>query len=267
MSLGFSYICQTAEGSVVSDLLFPMHSLPPAVSASAATTTDGPTPYTSVLTPFDYNKLNALPKTLCPKGVSTKPYPSFLDESTFEQAVSVISGTRTKISTIFTAYSELQERCDGPDSLRRVPALVHENKLQTTVLENSQARIKGIASRVEKMTKRMQILKASHKEQTQKMSALLELAYDLTQPRLSAAEIQWFQELALLYSRLERHFVPMLIEQAKAILEQNRAAHIPEILGTQQIRDVKASLSHEYKELKALTKKVSDLHLVADSLE
>jgi hypothetical protein len=89
--------------------------------------------------------------------------------------------------------------------------LEHQSSLQKIVLETTDKSLKD-SGKVKKLKERCDKIKKRQKDQTAKLVGLLDLLFDMTQPNLSAAEIQWCQELAQLYKQLECFYGPKLLE-------------------------------------------------------
>lgn len=158
------------------------------------------TPYQSQLEPFDYNQLNITSKTLDLPS-KTKPYPEFINESTIKQSTEIFTNVREKISSILEAYGKLKER---------VHALSTEHKLQTKMLQKMTVQVQEHAAKCEPRSQKYAKIKAKYEKQSKQISSILELLFDLTQPRLSAQEIQWFNDLAALASRCSTTYTPAI---------------------------------------------------------
>lgn len=90
----------------------------------------------------------------------------------------------------------------------------HHSSLQKIVLETAEKSLSTTLTqdRLDKQRKRYERIKKKQREQSSKLVGVLDLLFDMTQPNLSAAEIQWCQELGQLYKQFECFYGPKLLE-------------------------------------------------------
>jgi archaellum component FlaC len=205
MTLGLSYFCLSPTTGITADALFPI--IPPPL---IPTTTQSP--YQSDLKPFNYELLNNIAKSAT---LSTKSeeYPHFVNEKSIPSITQQIETSREKIQDILHAFADLKDR---------MGVLTAENKVQTTALQTSDTKIEGLKQKTKDCVDRLKKIKETQDKQTKRVSSLLEMLFDMTQPRLSAQEIQWFQELSQLLNVYQTKYVPTLRQVLSFHLDGSR---------------------------------------------
>ena len=89
--------------------------------------------------------------------------------------------------------------------------LEHQSSLQKVILETTEKSLTD-KSQLKAIKERCERVKRRQKKQSAKLLGLLDILFDMTQPNLSATEIQWCQELGQLYKQLECFYGPKLLE-------------------------------------------------------
>jgi hypothetical protein len=112
---------------------------------------------------------------------------------------------------------------------------------------------------------RLESLKLRHTTLKQKSTSLLELLYDLSQPRLTPSEIKWFGDLQSLYHKYIHSYTPDL-GYVKSIERAESSEGFKEVLGMRQVRDLKRGLEEEARELRNVGKRVEGLVVRVDGL-
>jgi hypothetical protein len=196
ISLEFSYVCLIKNSGICADLIFPIQK-----PADSKIQTTENLPYKSQLKAFDYTKLDNFPKTI---NLSTKTLLSpSMSESTFKTGIKNFTTIRTKIEAILEEFGNLQSHSK---------ILANEQILQTSFLEATKQKIIDLSSRLDHKVKTFDNLLKTFKLQQKRLATILELLFDISQPSLSAAEIQWFQNLGEMYTTMETFYQPKLVQ-------------------------------------------------------
>lgn len=105
---------------------------------------------------------------------------------------------------------------------------------------------------------RIKSVQSRHLTLKARLCKILELLYDLSQPRLTASEIKWFGELQSLYLTYIQQYTPQM-EFIKSVSRSRDTVFEGEVLGMKQVREIKMSLKSESKELKEVGERVARL--------
>jgi hypothetical protein len=193
VTLGLCYFCLSPLTGICGDALFPIITTPELVVS-------GGTPFKSKLQPFNYDRLNNHAKAI-PQSSKSAPYPEFINENSIKDAFKQIETARNKIQDVISAFADLKER---------IALLSSESQMQSKVLESSSKKISSLRENTASRLERLHSVRKAQESQLQRASSLLEVLFDMTQPRLSAQEIQWFQELTLMLNTYQTKYVPLL---------------------------------------------------------
>jgi hypothetical protein len=194
-TLELLYLCVSPSAGIIAEPLFPIITTPKIIIEKGNEIK---------LEPFDYERLNN-PISI-PKITKSAGYPDFIQENSIKDAMSEIESARNKIKQVISAFGDLQDR---------VAVLVQENKRQATLLNSkSSISLDSLKSRIKRIRK-------VQDGQIAKASSLLEVLFDMTQPRLSSQEIQWFQDLSVMLNVYNTKFVPELKQVYFDLLDSN----------------------------------------------
>ncbi|KAJ2995071.1 putative 28S rRNA (cytosine-C(5))-methyltransferase [Globomyces sp. JEL0801] len=250
LTLGPSYICLVSTGQLIADLIFKVHNQQKAVQ-----TVDPKNVKT--LSDFDYSALDCVAK-MSTLSTKSKPYPEFIDKESFKKVGENIVETRKKIQIIVSGFAKLKQRVEELENAQTSQA-------ETTVKVEEQ--ILRLKTKSTEVTKRFKELKSRNEIQYQRITTILEILYDLTQPKLSSQEIKWFQEMTMMNNEFENHHKPTLKKRIAGIdTTEEKDNQFEIVLGTQQVRDVQRNLKEESEELKSLTKRIATMNLMVDNL-
>ncbi|KAI8897250.1 hypothetical protein BC833DRAFT_594517 [Globomyces pollinis-pini] len=253
LTLGPSYICLVSTGQLIADLIFKVHNQQKAVQ-----TVDPKNVKT--LSDFDYSALDCVAK-MSTLSTKSKPYPEFIDKESFKKVGENIVETRKKIQIIVSGFAKLKQRVEELENAQTSQA-------ETTVKVEEQ--ILRLKTKSTEVTKRFKELKSRNEIQYQRITTILEILYDLTQPKLSSQEIKWFKEMTMMNNEFENHHKPTVEHLKKRIASidttEEKDNQFEIVLGTQQVRDVQRNLKEESEELKSLTKRIATMNLMVDNL-
>ncbi|KAJ3275352.1 hypothetical protein HDV01_000644 [Terramyces sp. JEL0728] len=254
LALGPSFLCLPSKGGLIIDTIFSIYD-PVSPPKSQLKT------LTSVIKQKTPN-IDDIP--LATK-LTTKSaaYPEFVSEKTVKDYTKRAEQTRQNIQKMFDAYSDLREWTFS---------LEQESKNHDTVIESSKETLARISASIGSYKQRQEAIEQKFEKQHQRMATIIELLFDLTQLELSAAEISWINSLQHLWQTYSQIYLPKHKQYQARTDELKVELQIlqpppAEILGERQIRDVKANLSLEYKELVELDDLMKKLNIDLKAVE
>ncbi|KAI8917426.1 nuclear pore component-domain-containing protein [Entophlyctis helioformis] len=201
-------------------------------------------------------------------------YPMFINAQTLVKASEHIAAIRDDLRLLYNAKHDMVEH---------VQRQVQENTMQIEKLSDIAARVQKQEEHQQRIMERAEQLRERQQRIAKKLDVVLQIVIDETQPALSAAEIQWANELR--QKELEtRGDLNVRIEQARdraaAVVAQylNEAAEAREVrrqrektktemLGSGQMRRLREALVNEYQVINHAAEKVEALQQEVEALE
>ncbi|KAI8855098.1 hypothetical protein BC829DRAFT_379214 [Chytridium lagenaria] len=238
-------------------------------------------PYASKLanpfaTPKPIAKTGAsLPQNITPlpSSANNTKFPDCVDEATMSVFTKNAAAYRDEIKEVFAAGEIVQIR---------VKDLLEEEGKQMNTLKELCDMAKRVGTRNIEQNKRALMAQGKQEELKTRLETIVQILFDASQPQLTQAELEWFEELRILSTRVKTGYAPSVKQVSTSKEEKDsspevRAASIKSAelaistkagaLSSNQVKRAYDALSMEYRLLTETWKKYDEIQLMLSDLK